>query len=158
MKKRAAPSIYRTLLLRIVVFLAIPFFAVSGFLVIRLIYTGVKSYQASMELVAEQGRATREMHVQNVYAIANRICTDDNLRGFLLVEYTNQNLPYYCAQMASVVSSENASNYRYTIGVFYVNRSIPRGLGSFYYLSDLDQGGGVGLPGLAGDRALGAAL
>ena len=43
--------------------------------------------------------------------------------------------------MASVVSSDSARTYRYSIGVFYRNETIPRGLDAFYYLSDFDQGG-----------------
>ncbi len=150
MKQKAGRSICRALFVRIVVFLAVPFLIVSGFLVFRLVYTGIKNYRAGIEMAAEQGRAAREMHVQNVYAIANRICADDSLRGFLLVYYTNQNLHYYRAQMASIVSSENAQNYRYSIGIFYANESIPRGLGAFYYLSDLDQGAASGF--LASDE------
>lgn len=140
MKARQPHSIYHTLLLRLIVFLILPFFTVSGVLVFRIIYTGMKSYQAGAELAAQQARSVRELHVQNVYALANRISTDSSLSGFLLVDYSNQNLHYYRAQMASVVSSDSAKNYRYSVGIFYRNETIPRGLDAFYYLSDLDQG------------------
>lgn len=140
MGKHKPRSVYGALLLRMIVFLIVPFFAVSGVLVFRMIYTGVKSYYANAQLTAQQGRSARELHVQNVYALANRISTDSSLSGFLLVDYTNRNLRYYCAQMAAVVSSDHAKTYRYSIGVFYKNETIPRGLGSFYHLSDFDRG------------------
>lgn len=141
MKKHRPRSIYRTLLLRTIALLIVPFFAVSGVLLFRIVSAGVKSYRTGVELTAQQGSSVRELHVRNVYAIANRISTDANLSGFLLVDYTNQNLHYYSAQIASIASSDNAKNYRYSIGIFYRNETIPRGHGSFYYLSDFDEGG-----------------
>lgn len=131
---------YRALVVRITVFLVFPFFVITEFVFFRVMKEGMQIYRAGVEQTVEQGRAVREMHIRNVYSIANRICADSSLSGFLLVDYTNRNLQYYRSQIAAVVSSDSVENYGYTIGVFYTNTTIPRGFGSFFLLSDLDMG------------------
>lgn len=140
MKKPKTHSMYRILIIRIIVFLVIPFFAVTLLTVFRIVDEGLNSWQARINLETEQGKSIRAMHVQNVYALANRICTDNGLSGFLLVNYTNQNLQYYRTQIASILSSDHAKQYGYTVRIFYANPTIPRGFGSFFFLSDLDTG------------------
>lgn len=140
MQRRKSHSMYRALIVRITVFLAVPFFVITEFVFFRVMKEGMQNYRAGVEQTVEQGRTVREMHIRNVYSIVNRICTDSSLSGFLLVDYTNRNPQYYRSQMAAVLSSDSVENYGYTIGLFYTNTTIPRGFGSFFLLSDLDMG------------------
>ena len=141
MKKKLSNSLYRKLILEIAVFLIIPFLSVIAFFIVRLATEGDRDYKAGIDLIVEKGRSNRELHVQNVYSIANRICSNSSLIGFLAVKYSSKNLTYYMSQIKSILSSDSEDNYGYKLRLYYANETIPRGLGTFYRLENLGQDG-----------------
>lgn len=130
-------SIYGKMIAKIILFLVIPFILVTANLIYLVSSDLGDSYESMIDLSVEQVRSNRSLHVNNVHDIAIRVSENNILKGFLLVPYTHQNLNYYRSQIAPIVESDVADTYRYDVRIFSANRSISRGFGSFYHMSDI---------------------
>lgn len=139
MKKEKSHSLYRDLIVRIVFFLVVPFLTVIIFFGIGIKKDFDRSYRTNIQLYVDNGRNVRQTHVRNVYSIANNISANSTLNSFFAVEYTKENLKYYSAQIANIMTSDKAREYGYTTYLFYANETIPRGLNTFYRLNDLQE-------------------
>lgn len=140
MNRERSHSLYQNLIVRIVVFLVIPFLTVIIFFGIGIKKDFDRSYRTSIQLYVDNGRSVRQTHVSNVYSIANNISVNSRLNSFFAVEYTKENLKYYSAQIANIMASDKAREYGYITYLFSGNETIPRGLNTFYHLDDLPEG------------------
>lgn len=136
MKRKIANSLYKQLLIRIVIFLIIPLVVTLSMIIITNSVEGQNSYTVYRELLVEQARMTRETHIHNVHEIVNSIRMNNIINGFFLVDYVKENLRYYKSDIESIFNNLYLNN-NYKISIYYVNETIPRGMGSFYYVSDL---------------------
>lgn len=143
MKKEKSHSLYRDLLCRIIAFLVVPFFTVIIFFCVGIKKDFDKSYRTNVQLYIDSGRSVRSAHIHNVYSIANNISANTTLNSFFAVDYTKENLKYYTAQIANIITSDKADDFGYAIYLFYTNDTIPRGLNAFYHLNDLREGRAV---------------
>lgn len=130
-------SIYGKMIVNTILFLVMPFLIVTAFLLFQLSSDVVKNYESMVDMSVEQARSNRKLHFDNVHELSGRISSNNILKGFLLVPYTNRNLQYYRTQIAPIVASDVVETYNYSVRIFAVNQTISRGFGSFYHLDDL---------------------
>lgn len=130
-------SLYREMILKMAVFLILPFLLSTSFLFSRLLRDSARGYQDSIALLTEQGENARETSITEVLQVANRITSSNELKGFLLSRYNYRSWSYYAEEIARMVSG--GLSYENTIipKLYLSNDTIPRGFRIFYSLRDI---------------------
>lgn len=131
-------SLFRKLIIWVLLCLILPFFCVTVVLFASIYYEGENNYTSSTDLIVQQANQIQNEHIQSMYTISARVTSDKYLAGFLLVAYSNENLQYYTTQIANTLSLDIADSDNYTPTIYYANKTIPRGFDSFFHLSDID--------------------
>lgn len=130
-------SIFNKLIIRVLLYLFLPFLLVTILLFNNIFSTMKKNYDNVKSLIVTQASQTRKEHIQNVQTITARITNNSNLSGFLYIDYSKNNLHYYTAQIVPILKLETTVLNNYSIFIFYTNESIPGGFNSFYNIKYL---------------------
>ena len=132
-------SLYKQLLTRMVLFLIIPFLAVTIILYQNIITNTIDEYQANTDMVAKQLEAQITESIERSMLMSSRICDNSELKGFFLRDYSGDNYQYYSFRITSLISPEPAYSDDYEIKIFHNNYTIPRGFGTVYYMEDVQE-------------------
>lgn len=130
-------SLYREMVIKLVVFLILPFLSMIGIFYGKLLQDGEQSYRNSTSLVMEQAESARSGYITDILKVADRISSNSALKGFLLTQYSYRNWNYYSDEITRMVSGGLSYENRIIPKIYFENSSIPRGYNMFYHLDDI---------------------
>lgn len=128
-------SLYRKLIVIILLCLVTPFLIVTLFLYQKIWDDMEQRHQLNIELVLSQAENKRQEDMNNVYTISDKILSNNALNGFLLTEYSSEYLQGYINESNRIIGS--LYDKTYDVKIYCANQTIPRGFSIFYHLSDI---------------------
>lgn len=134
-------SLYRKLIVIILLCLVTPFLMVTLFLYRKIWEDMAQRDHLNLELVISQAENVRQEHLNNIYTISDKILSNNALNGFLLTEYSSEYLQSYINESGRI--SGNLYDKTYDVKIYCVNETIPRGFSIFYHLSDISSSPGI---------------
>ncbi len=132
-------SLYYTMMFKMVIFLILPFLTIAGVFFGKLLQDGEKNYHNTLTLVMEQAEGARNETIDDVLRVADRICSNKLLKGFLLTKYTYRSWNYYSDEIVRMVSGGLSYENRIVPKIYFANASLPRGYDMFYRLEDISK-------------------